>query len=334
MSRKYAFFRLMAAVIAAGILAFPGTVSAQAAAPEKPEKGIASPQSLPRGFEYSIDQLQKNLEVWKSRVPAAAADLAQTQKELDHLQVAVASVKASMVLERLPLLQVQELLNLYVDRETELKGKLKDLGREIDDLKGSRQEQVEAHNALRVQFSIIQAKDPAVLTTELQRALSTYLTLAGDRDRLQARVLDLLEQRRRLLEQGQELLTGLTPQLKALEADWKSQLLKRPAAAVPFREQVVQAWNSLAAIPPRGWDWLKDLGTSGRLSAFIWRHLAPIFGLLGFVLLLGWSTRRFNDLVTRRFRTWRARTDDVHLLPLYVLGYALAANLFGLGLIL
>ena len=49
---------------------------------------------------------------------------------------------------------------------------------------------------------------------------------------------------------------------------------------------------------------------------------------------MGWSTRRFNDLVTRRFRTWRERTADVHLLPLYVLGHALVANLFGLGLIL
>ena len=49
---------------------------------------------------------------------------------------------------------------------------------------------------------------------------------------------------------------------------------------------------------------------------------------------MGWSTRRLNDLVTRRFRTWRERAADIHLLPLYVLGHALVANLFGLGLIL
>jgi hypothetical protein len=34
------------------------------------------------------------------------------------------------------------------------------------------------------------------------------------------RVLDQLEQRRRLLEQEQELLAGLTPQGLLLEADW------------------------------------------------------------------------------------------------------------------
>jgi potassium-dependent mechanosensitive channel len=334
MAVKYALYRLIAAVIVAGFLTSPGPLRAQAVPTEKPEKGVASPQTLPRGFEQSIAQLQEQLKAWESRVAAAAADLAQTQEELDNLQVAVASVKATMVLQRLPVLQVQELLDLYGGQETGLKGKLNDLYREIDELKKSRQEQVESQNALRVQLSIIQTKDPAAVSPELQQAFLTYLNLAGDRDRLVTRVLDQLEQRRRLLEQEQELLAGITPQLKQLEADWKGQLLKRPAAAVPFREQVVQAWKSLAVIPQRGWDWLNGLWASGRLSAFIWRHLAPIFGLLGFVLLLGWSTRRLNGLVTRRFRTWRERTTDVHLLPLYVMGRALVANLFGLGLIL
>ena len=206
--------------------------------------------------------------------------------------------------------------------------------RRSTNLKKSQQEHIESQNALRVQLSIIQAKNPEAAPPELQQAFLTYLNLAGDRDRLIARVLDQLAQRRRLLEQEQELLTGLMPQLHQLEATWKSQLLKRPAAAVPFREQVAQAWKGLAVIPQRGWDWLNGLVESGRLSAFLWGHLAPILGLLGFILLLGWSTRRFNAQVARRFQTWRERATDIHLLPLYVLGRALAANLFGLGLIL
>ena len=259
MSLKYAPYRFMAAMIVAGFLAFPGSVRAQAAPPEKAEKGVASPQTLIRGFEQGIAQLQENLKTWKSRLPVAEADLAQTQKELDNLQVAAAALKATMVLQRLSLLQVQELLDVNADREKTLKGKLKDLDQEIDELQKSRQESVESQNALRVQLTIIQGKDPGAVTPELQQAFLTYLNLAEDRDRLMIRVLDQLEQRRRLLEQEQELLAGLTPQLKQLEADWKSQLLKRPAAAVPFREQVVQAWKSLAVIPQRGWDWLSGL---------------------------------------------------------------------------
>ena len=192
------------------------------------------PRPCSRDLSTVLPSYRRTSRTWESRVPAAAAELAQTQKELDNLQVAVASVKATMVLQRLPLLQVQELLDLYADKEKGLKGKLKDLGREIDELKKSQQEQVESQNALRVQLSIIQAKDPAAVTPELQQAFLTYLNLAGDRDRLMTRVLDQLEQRRRLLEQEQELLAGLTPQLKQLEADWKGQLLKRPAASGSF----------------------------------------------------------------------------------------------------
>ncbi len=73
---------------------------------------------------------------------------------------------------------------------------------------------------------------------------------------------------------------------------------------------------------------------SGRLSAFIWQHLAPIIGLFGFIFLMGWSTRRLNGLVTRRLQAWKTQTDDFHMLPLYVMGQILIANLFGLGLIL
>ena len=235
MSLKYALYRLMVAVIVAGFLAFPGSVRAQAAPPEKPEKGIASPETLPRGFEQSIAQLQENLKTWESRVPAAEADLAQTQKELDNLQVAVASVKATMVLQKLPLLQVQELLDLHMPtKKRRSRGNSRTWTRRSMISRKSQQEQVESQNALRVQLSIIQAKNPAAMTPELQQAFLTYLNLAGDRDRLMTRVLDQLAQRRRLLEQEQELLAGLTPQLKQLEAAWKSQLLKRPAASGAF----------------------------------------------------------------------------------------------------
>ncbi len=120
------------------------------------------------------------------------------------------------------MLQVEELLASYSDREKALKGKLKDLDQEIEALKKSRQEDVEAQNALRVQLSIIQAKNPEAATPELQQAFLTFLNLAGDRDRLMAQVLDQLVQWRRLLEQEQELLAGLTPQLQQLEDAWKA----------------------------------------------------------------------------------------------------------------
>jgi potassium-dependent mechanosensitive channel len=331
---KYFSLRLMVAAIVAGFLAFPRPVRAQAAQPEKVEKGIVSAQTLPRGFEQGIGQLQENRKAWDSRLAGAEENLALTQKGLDTLQVAVASLKAIMVLQKLPLLQLQELLEHYADKEKALQGKIKDLAQEIDALKQEHQDQVESQNTLRVQFSIIQAKEPQALTPELRQSSLTYLNLAGNRDRLMTRVLDQLERRRRLLEQERDLLVGLLPQLKQLEDGWKAQLLKRPAQAVPFREQVVRAWKNLAAVPAQGLKWLNDLVQSGRLSAFGWRHLAPIIGLLSLILLLGWSTRRLKYLVIGRFHHGKERTMNLQLLPLSVLGHTLVAHLFGLDLIL
>jgi potassium efflux system protein len=331
---KGRLYRLKVIVGVALMLTCSWPIWVQAVPPEKPGSGIASPQALSQGFEQGIAHLQESLKAWESRVGAASEELARTQKELENLQVAVASAKATMVLRKLPLLEVQELLVTYGDKEKDLKSKFKDLVQEIEALKKNQQDQLVSENALRVQLTIIEANQPQALTSEIQQAFLTYLTLAGNRDRLIAQALDLLTQQQRFLQKEKELIDGLAPSLKHLEDSWKAELLKRPAQAVPLREQVVQAWQSLATIPARGWQWLNGQVESGRLSGFIWQHLAPIIGLFGFILLMGWSTRRLNGLVTRRLQAWRMRSDDTHLLPLYVVGQILIANLFGLGLIL
>jgi potassium efflux system protein len=322
--------RLIIAVLLVGFWSIPWSVQAQAVQPQKPAHEVAS---LQPDFEASIVRLQKSLKAWDSRVAATANKLAQTKKELDDFQVTVATLKATMVLKKLSLLQVQGLITTYGGREKDLKGELQDISQEIKALKKGQQDHLESENALRVQFSIIQAQEPAALTPELQQSFLNYLNLAGQRDVLMAQVLEQLVKRRQLLQQEHELLVGLAPQLKHLEAAWKAELLTRPRQAVPIWQQMIQAWQSLAAIPAQGWKWLKELVKSNRLSAFILSHLAPIVGLLIFIILLGWGTRRLNKLVNRRFQAWDERTGDLQLLPLYVLGQSLIANLFGLGLI-
>jgi potassium-dependent mechanosensitive channel len=311
----------------------PFLVQAQPGPPASPEPGASPAQTLRQAFATGIGHLQADLKGWKSRLAATAAKLSQTKKESDDLQVAIASLKATMVLQRVPLFRVQEFMVEYADQEKELKKKLKDQDQEIEALKKDQQAQLETQNALRVQLGIMQTRQPQALSPQLQQSFLNYLILAGQRDRLAAQVLDQLEQRRRLLQQEHDLIVALAPQLKQLETAWKTELLQRPAAGEPVWEQAVRVWNSLTAIPERGWTWFTGLLASGWLGTFVWRHMASIFGLLGVIMLLWWSTRRLNDHVIRRFRTWRKRTDDLHLLPLYMMWQTLIANLFGLGLI-
>jgi len=325
--------RFMVAVIVAACLAFPCQARPQAASLEKPEKGGAASHNLLRGFKSGIGQLRENLKEWEFRQAAAAERLALTQKKLADLQVTVASLKAAMVLQKLPLLRVQELQAAYGAREKELKKALKDLDHEIAALKKDGQDYLESQNALRMQIGIIGAHASEPLPPEMQASFLNYLNLAKRRDDLLVRVLDHLEQRRRLLQQEYDLLAGLAPQLNQLEEVWKNELLKRPAESVPIWDQVPRIYRSLATLPERGQDWLAGLVQSGRLSAFVWTNLTLIIGLLSCLVLLGWSTRRLNVLAIRRFRTWEAQTENLHLLPIFVLGQTLVGNLFGLGLI-
>ncbi len=55
-------FRFVLALALVVFLASPWPVRAQAAPPEKPESGIASPQALPQGFDQGIAQLQESLK--------------------------------------------------------------------------------------------------------------------------------------------------------------------------------------------------------------------------------------------------------------------------------
>ena len=326
-------FLRLAVLVLAGWLSGPEPVLAQPTPPDKPEIALASPQALSQGFETGIAQLQENVKTWEARGTAAADKLAHLQEELSNLQVAVASLKANLVLQKPPLPQLQELMAIFAAKEKDLRGRLKDLAREIDVLKQDRQDQQLAQNALRMQLGIIQVRSPGALTPEMQQASLSYLNLAGSRDELAARVQNLLEQRRQLLQQALELLLGLAPQLKQLEEAGKADLLKRPAQAVSFREQVAGAWENLAAVPARVWTWVQELVRSGRLGAFIRQHLAALVGLLGCILLVRWSTRRLYRQEFRRFQAWKAQSADHHRLPFSVLMHVLIGNLFGLGLI-
>ena len=327
-------YQLALALILLACLIWPGAAGAQTTPPAKPTSKLTSPQALPKALARGISYLEENLKEWQSRLTGATTKLAESQRQLDQMQVEVASVKANMVLKKLPLVQVQELVGIFADKDKHLKSALKDLEVEIEALERERQEHLASGNALRMQFTIIQANKPEALPPEVQQAYLDYLKLAGKRDLLMEKVHGLLQQRRQGLLHEKGLIDGLAPQLKHLEETWNAALLKRRPHAVPIQEQVVRAWESLVSIPARALGWLHDQVESGQMRAFLWRHLASIIGLLAFIVLMGWSTRRLHNLVTRRYMAWKAETDDWHMLAPFTMGEILIARLFGLGLIL
>jgi potassium-dependent mechanosensitive channel len=333
MRLKGNFYRLIMALAVLGALVLPAA-GAQVAHPQKAARKITSPQSLPKALTRGIAHLQKSLKQWQTQVAAATEKLAQTQEKLVRVQVAVASVKATMALKKLSLVHTQELVDTYNDRVKQLKSDLKEQEQEIETLKKHQQNYLTAENSLRAQIAIIQNKAPQDFSAQAQQLYLNYLKLAGARDKLVAQVIDRVQQRRQLMLQVKEIADGLAPELEHLEKTWKAELLRRPTHAVPLWKQIWRAVQSLISIPARAWGWLSEKVKTGQLIAFIWQHLAPIIGLLVFVLLMGWSTRRLNALVTRRFEAWKEQAEDWHMLAPFAMGQILITHLFGLGLIL
>jgi septal ring factor EnvC (AmiA/AmiB activator) len=116
MSLKIIPYRLILAIAVAVFLAVPWPVQGQEVQPEKPESEIASPQALPQRFEQGIARLQENLKVWEANLATATENLSQTRKEMENLQIAVASLKASMILQKLSD-PGSEFLSVYADKK-------------------------------------------------------------------------------------------------------------------------------------------------------------------------------------------------------------------------
>lgn len=334
------FRRLVPALVLIFSLAAASLCPAQpggAPAPTRVEQLAAaalSPESLPKVLAEGAVNLQGKIKPLAARLADSQQQRNKTQNDLKNLQIAVASLRAALAVEKPPLTQVQELLATYAVLEAQAKERALTLAAESDALKQEIASGTVAQNTLRNQVGALQAAgEPTATSPEFQQSMSTYLQLADTRYRLATQVWGNLDQTRQLLDQERQLLAGLKPDLKRSEETWKTELLMRPPTRLSLKEQLVSLMAGLAALPGRAWKWLSALVASGELRGFFLDHLARLVGLVAFLALLGWSTRRLRRLATRRFKDWQAQATDLDLLPLYLLGRTLVDSLFRLGLI-
>jgi potassium efflux system protein len=220
------------------------------------------------------------------------------------------------------------------EREARFTVGLKDLAQEIAMLHGEQAARREAQSVLREQLRFLQtAGEAAALSPEMQQAYRNYMRLATAQKGLAAQVLENLEQRRKVLEEEKALLVALKPQLESLEAGWKAQLLKTQAG-LSLREELARLSQGLAALPSRGRDWLTRLVQTGKLRSFLQGTLLPLLGLLAFLALLGWGTRRLNRAAAGRLQIWQVKARDWRGQARLQVARLLLARIFSLGLIL
>jgi potassium-dependent mechanosensitive channel len=315
----------------------PGPARASSPPPrlEQLATKIISPEILPKVLTGGATTLEGQIKDLQTRLTESQKRLAERQNDLKDIQVEVASLKAALAVGKPSLTRFQELLASYALLNTQAKERGRVLSEDIKTLKQGMTADIVAENTLRIQMGVLQAAgEPTAVSPEMDQALTRYLQLADTRDRLAAQVLDNLDKTGQVLEQEKQLLAGLEPDLRNLEKAWQTELLQRPPARLSAREQLNSLLINLAALPGKGRKWLAAGAASGELRSFFLGHLFHLVGLVAFLVLLGWSTRRLRRLTDRRFEAWRARAADLHLLPLAVVGRSVVASLFLPGLVL
>jgi potassium efflux system protein len=295
---------------------------------------ITSPAVLIRVLVAGTAEIGKEIEALKGRLAKAGQALAQTEKDQKDLRIAVATVKAALAVEAPGISQIELALKDFSEWQEKLQGEAKEVPQAIAALQKEKAAKQAAQVTLREQMVVLQtAGQAAVLAPETQKAYRQYLKAAAAEDRLLDQLLTVLQKRGEIIQKEQQLLADLEPQMQKLEETWKAQLLEiKPQLSLT--EQVAHIWPRIAALPWLGWKWLEDLVVSGRLRAFATHHLAPLFGLLGLLLIISWGIRRLKRLAGSRLRDWQARTENLSSRSLVELGRICLSYLFAIALVL
>jgi potassium efflux system protein len=294
---------------------------------------VASPEHLPKLLAAKAQLAEQNLAALEAQLPGAREDLARAEKNLRGLRVAVASLKATLALQKLPGPRVEELLGSYTRWQTHVGSRFKNLTKDLKELEKDQVEEALSQSVLAEQITVLQAVQPLpVWLPEVLEAYGNYLNLANRRHHQAAQVMLNWPASLHVVEQQKELLAGLEPQIKALEEAWKATLLER-RVHLSIWQQLARIWETLEGVPGRVWAWLENLVQSGQLSGFLLDHLAPLLGLLVLIVLLSWGVRRLKRQALSQFRTWQKQVQNPGLASLLVLGDGLAASLSFLCLI-
>jgi small-conductance mechanosensitive channel len=295
---------------------------------------ITAPAALTRVLAAGTAKTEKEIGALSGRLAKARQALAQAEKDQKDLRIAVAAVKATLAVETPGISQIELVLETFSNWQEKLKAEAKEVPQAIAALQKEKAAKQAAQSTLREQMVVLQAAgQAAVLAPETQRAYRQYLKATAAEDRLMDQVLAALQQRWEIIQEEQALLASLAPQMQKLGETWKAQLLEiKPQLSLT--EQVAHIWPRIAALPWLGWKWLEDLVVSGRLRAFATQHLAPLFGLLGLLLIISWGSRRLKRLATPRLREWQTQAENLSSRSLVELGYICLSYIFAIALVL
>lgn len=319
------------------LLGCPLTGAAQKQLQKTKEKTVTAnlPEDLPRILGEGAAVLDKEAGHLKSRAAALQKGLAHQREQFQKQKAVISALKASLAVAKLAPGEAEGALKKYSQRQEHVKKRLKELVKEMGDLKKGETAREESQKTLQAEVAQLRStRHPVGRSQKMGLAWQRYQRAAGLARQAARQVLASLKKESQLLVKENALLTEVRADLQNYdETTWKKGLLKRQKS-VSLTEQAAQMFQTFLKLPGRVATRLTEMASSGALLALLQKNLAILIGLLALVVLLVWGTRRLTAMITPPLAAWETQAQTLGLRTLASLGRVVGAHLLLLAALL
>lgn len=295
---------------------------------------MASYAAVTAGLQEAASMLKQSIASIRSRSVEAREALVLIQKAITDLEAETIAIKALLVLKQFPLERVEEVYAAYTARASKMASSQKRLEEDIARLRQDTSSKLEAIDGIEKDLMMISAsREPDDARKELEAAFDGFRRMVASEERETARLLEIYEKTGEFFQKEKALVDDILPMLEKQRESWKQELLERQEHR-SFRQQLLEIWSSVTAVPGRLHQWTADLARSGKVQAFAVGRPMTLLGLIALVAALSWGAWRLKRLAGMKLEIWKSQ--GVH--PLARWGVAVArevvAQVYSIGLTL
>jgi potassium-dependent mechanosensitive channel len=330
------FYRLFVAVCFCAVLTLhggPGAAHGQGLLFAREGEAVSptSPLALPAALREAENALKKETSSLRSRSVGAGESLNGIRQELNALAVEVASLKAFMAIRELPVTEQDVFLKDFEARDSKAGETIKTTQDEIQGLQSDQARIGASLESVKKQVPHLRKASPREeWSQEMEEAVESYLRTAAGVLRSVERLIELSQSKLQLLQEERKELSGILPQLRDSVETWRAELLKRQEK-LPLSQELAEIWKTVSALPLRIKHYIVGLIQSGRLASLLKAHPDVLPGLIVFMGLLLWATRRLNGIMLPRFQLWKSHSPELSVRAFFSLAEILFSLLFPIG---
>ncbi len=289
---------------------------------------------LEDAFIKGADALEEEIQAETNRAGEVQSSRTQATRDFEELQLRVAMLRTAIEIKTISPPVVDEILKTFSTREAELSSETNALTDEIKEIEKRRAKKDASQSAIEEQTQVIKrSKESGIWSQEIELAYDKYKDTGSRFADASSGLVNDLTEKSNLIKQQNDLLDDILPRLKSLQQDFMAKLLQR-GETKSFWQQLTDLRSNIGGLPGQGWHWFTGLLRSGCIQVFLLKSLAPLVGLLFFIVFLGWCTRRSKSSLESLIRGIPSDDREIGLRLLIDLTCSLIAMAYPIAFII